>query len=185
MLYDTTTWQEVGDLVGHTGFVQAMAFSSDGKTLVSGDEYGFLRVWSVEDRSQRHALENGSRVNCVAVARNGTRAAVVCDDGSLRQWNLVDGGQIGTWAAHKGRGLSVAFSPDDARLATGGEDGTIVLWDASSARELTRWQAHPAEAATVAFSSDGKRLASGGADQTVKIWDIESLLHSQSRARPR
>jgi hypothetical protein len=184
-LYDTTTWQEVGDLVGHTGSVWAMAFSADGKTLVSGDEYGFLRVWSVEDRLQRHVLENGSRVHCLAIRRDRAVAAVVCDDGSLRQWDLLDGRLVGTWAAHQGRGLGVAFSPDDTKLATGGDDGTIALWDVRSGRELTRWLAHPTEAATVAFSSDGKRLASGGSDQTVKIWDVESLLNKPASAGPR
>jgi WD40 repeat protein len=110
---------------------------------------------------------------------------VVCDDGALREWGLADGRPMGTCAAHKGRGLSVAFAPDDSLLATSGADGTIALWDGRSTRERTRWSAHPVEAATVAFSSDGKLLASGGDDHTVKIWDLEPLLNNPDPASPR
>ncbi len=36
------------DLVGHSGFVNSVAFSSDGKTLVSGSRDEKIKLWNVE-----------------------------------------------------------------------------------------------------------------------------------------
>ncbi len=47
-LYDTTTYQRVALLTGHTGTVRAVAFSPDGKILASSGG-GIILLWRVTD----------------------------------------------------------------------------------------------------------------------------------------
>jgi WD40 repeat protein len=55
-LWDVASGQPVADFKGHTSDVTAIAFSDDGKTLVSGGRDGTLRVWNVADARERVAL---------------------------------------------------------------------------------------------------------------------------------
>jgi RNA polymerase sigma factor (sigma-70 family) len=51
-LWDTTTWEKVAVLEGHTGMIDALAFSADGKFLVSGSEDTSARVWELPERKK-------------------------------------------------------------------------------------------------------------------------------------
>jgi tRNA A-37 threonylcarbamoyl transferase component Bud32 len=173
-LYDTTTHENVGELVGHSAWVFALAFSDDGTTLVSGDEDGVLRVWDVERRAQRRALENDVQVNSIALAPGGNLAAAASADGVIRLWNIKTYQLEATLPTHEGVGWGTAFSHDGRLLASAGADGYVVLWDVFSRKQLRRWRAHEGEAVSVAFSPDDKHLASGGDDLVVNIWDLAS-----------
>ncbi len=51
-LFDTTTWENVAVLKGHTQGITALAFSADGKFLVSGSMDTSARVWNVPERKK-------------------------------------------------------------------------------------------------------------------------------------
>jgi WD40 repeat protein len=44
-LWDTTTWEEVAQLLGHQDYVHSVAFSPDGTRLVSGSGDFTVRLW--------------------------------------------------------------------------------------------------------------------------------------------
>jgi len=51
-MYDTTTWEKVAALEGHKQQITALAFSADGKFLVSGSTDTSARVWDVPERKK-------------------------------------------------------------------------------------------------------------------------------------
>jgi WD40 repeat protein len=51
-LWDTTSWKKVAVLEGHAGMIDALAFSTDGKFLVSGSEDTSARVWAISEQKE-------------------------------------------------------------------------------------------------------------------------------------
>ena len=80
------TGKEVKRLEGHQGAVLGLAFTSDGKTLVTGGKDQAVRFWDVES-GKEVAKREGHRgaVRCVAVAADGS-IATAGDDGAIFLW---------------------------------------------------------------------------------------------------
>jgi len=169
----------IASLTGHTDRVHAVAFSPDGRTLLSGSYDGTARLWDVATHRQIGAPLNGhdGEVYSVAFSPQGNVVATGADDGMVRLWDVATHRQIGApLNGHDGEINAVAFSPDGTILASGGDDdGVVRLWDVASHRQIgVPLLGHSDVVYSVAFSPDGTILASGGADGTVRLWFVAS-----------
>jgi WD40 repeat protein len=157
-----------------------VAFSPDGRRIVSGSEDRTARVWDAEAGMEIPGLrlEHGSGVGGVAFSPDGGRIVT----GSLERES--DGlGEATLWDAGTGERLrslsipgavrSVAFSPDGKLIALACGDQTARVCDAML-RDVRELGGHTESVLSVAFSPDGKRLLSGSRDHTAKVWDTES-----------
>ena len=153
-----------------------MAFSHDGKMLVSGHTNRTIRLWDLETGQARTIEEPDGQtydMRGVAISNDGTRIASACTDKKVRLWDVRAGRVLHTFPRF-GEGIvsTVAFSPDGRYLAAGSWDGAG-LWDLTTreAREL-RGQSDAA-ARSVAFSPDGSVLAVSSTN-TIKLWKVET-----------
>jgi WD40 repeat protein len=136
-LYDVDAQKIMGTLQGHTSWCEAMAFSPDGKLLVSGGPDRMLRVWNVDKQKEIHALAGqGRNIAAVAISPNG-RVAAACGTNNGRPesichialWDLNEGVLLESFSGHDIDGWALAFSPDGKRLASGLSDGTTIVWE--------------------------------------------------------
>ena len=98
---------------GHTGEVLAVAFSPDGKTIVTAGSDGLGKVWDVATGSVRADLAgHDGKVLCVAVSADGKTVATGGEDRTVRLWSLVDGTPLGILSGHSGEVDALAFGPD-------------------------------------------------------------------------
>ena len=76
-VWDAADGKELALYQGHLGTVTAVAFSRDGRNLLSADEFGTLKVWEVAGRRQR---------SCTSQPRgpNATSRPSVRTPGALR-----------------------------------------------------------------------------------------------------
>jgi WD40 repeat protein len=166
----------------HDGAFQQLAFSPDGKTLVSGSRDRTARAWNPATGQARWAVVNKlHEVSALAYSADGRRLAV----GQVWRQSAVlldpATGQVLTEVMHSARIGSVALTADGQLLAIQGQDDQIVLWHGDSA---ARRSLKPARGGTgLAFSPDGRWLASLSKDE-IKLWDVAAGTLTASLAGP-
>ncbi|MCX4744565.1 helix-turn-helix domain-containing protein [Kitasatospora sp. NBC_01287] len=171
-LLSTQSQAFAGRLFGHTGPVNAVAFSPDSTRLATASSDGTLKLWQPADRRLDTTLTgHGGPVRAVAFSPDGRTLASGSSDGTARLWDLT-GRQLPVTLFGNGGGVrSVAFSPDGRTLASGGADRAVRLWDTTSHTLLATLTGHSDEVLGLAFSPDGHTLASASADHDIRLWD--------------
>jgi WD40 repeat protein/serine/threonine protein kinase len=157
-----------------------VAFSPDGRRLVTGRRDGTVQVWDAQTRSLVNTLDTHDRmVRGVVFSPDGLHLASVSSDGLVKLWDATRLDEKGQKSRHTlparshGQCLNVAFSPHGRLLATGGKENTVKIWDVQTGKELLTLRGHSGDVYAVAFSRDaaGRWVASGGEDSSVKVWD--------------
>jgi len=167
-------------LTGHEGVVSSVAFSPDGRRLVSvsndGMAVGTVKIWDGATGKELFALKgHDAAVSNVAFSPDGRRMAWGVEDRTVRVCDSATGKELFALKGHAEAVNNVAFSPDGKRLATGSYDGMAVgavkVWDGATGKELSSPRGHTGGVSGVTFSPDGSRLASASYDGTVRIFD--------------
>ena len=173
-MWDAVSGQLLRVLEGSTGYGDAVvAFSPDGKWLVSGSDGHSVKLWDlVAGRLVRTLEGHKSIITSVAFSPDGRKLASASYDLSVKLWDLFSGRLLRTLEGHTGHVASLAFSPDGKWLASGGVDSSVKLWDPATGHQLRTLDGRTGYVESLAFSPDGKRLVwCGGHDQSIKLWD--------------
>ncbi|PIU60687.1 MAG: hypothetical protein COS85_23190 [Armatimonadetes bacterium CG07_land_8_20_14_0_80_59_28] len=160
------------DAGGHTGAVNDIAYSPDGKTIASASEDKTIRIWRAEDGACLRVLRGHRRSVCgVRYHPDGQRLISAGEDGTVRIWNLATG-ETETLLCPPNCESSFDMSKDGTRIAVGGEGAiSVVSLPSGETRELT---GHTRPVISLCFSPDGTRLVSTSYDQTARIWDVKT-----------
>jgi WD40 repeat protein len=172
----------------HSGPVPSVAYSPDGKRIVSGSQDNTLKVWDAQTGKEILTLKGTTGVGSVAYSPDGN--SIVSGSGGTHQAGIPEEGfvQVEVWDAQTGQEMvrikgghththnveSVSYSPDGKRIVSASQDNTLKVWDAKSGVETLTLNGHTKPVWSVAYSPDGKRIVSGSDDRSIKVWDVRT-----------
>jgi WD40 repeat protein len=169
---------------GHKDSVNSVAFSPDGRYVISGSgnvvgtlRDSTIRLWDVNKGKEIHTFSGHSgAVLSVAFSPDGRYVISGSKDKTLKLWDVNTGKEIRTFSGHEGDVASVAFSPDGHYVVSGGgyKDKVVKVWDLNSGWEKITFSDHLDYATVVAFSPGGSFVITGENWGNLKLWDVHT-----------
>ena len=166
----------------HGEWADALAFSPDGRWLVSGGLDGMLRFWPLKEGDRPFRIQAFSEagnsdnwVTAVAFRRDVRRmialsyaGRLVCFDISGEEPRLLWKNRL----EHTRQTYALSWSPNGEWIATGGPDRTALIWRASDG--ALRWvlDGFPEGIGGIVFSPDGKEVILAGDDGDITVQEL-------------
>ncbi len=174
-------------LRGHNGPLTGLAWTSDGRWLVTTSNDKQIRIWDVSvDAPQKPtvlAQHAGSVWQPWLVESDGkTWLVTPSADGTARLWSLPRGEPIafsGNTPADRevlrhGAPVRRAAMDFEARwIVTAGSDNRAILWDRATGAKLAV-VSHSNAVRDVAFKPESSLFVTASEDNTAQVWDAET-----------
>ena len=166
-------------LSDHTSQVKSIAFSPNGKLLVSAGFFGQVILWDVPSGTKINSFK--TRAATVAISRDGNYLATVGRRSKI--WDIRNPKEILELQTlpHDKSVLfwTVDFSPDGKWLACGDENGRLEIWDVQHQKLVQSLKASTDRIFSVQFSADSRFLVSMGSHRHTLLRSPEWQLHGK------
>jgi WD40 repeat protein len=164
--------------------IQALAYSTDGKALVTAGPRGEVKSWDLTKRKVKTLLSaRDGPIPFLVLGPEGRNLAIADDHGQIQVWDVYGQRLITTLPRQEARIGCLVFAADGKSLAVAyrGDSpnpDSIVVWQISGRKRLAAFDNFNSPVHALAFSAEGRSLASGGGrpdgSGEIHIWDIKT-----------
>jgi WD40 repeat protein len=177
-LYDFASGNLVALMPGHTDVILGLAFSPDGKRLISGSADHSAIIWDVERGVMQHHLRgHKGHIFAVGFTPDNARAVTGSYDKELRMWRVSDGKQIASMPGHGDRVRSLAMTPDGT-IYSGDSSGEIRVWNGETGAAIKLLIKNKRTVSAMSITPDGKYLLTGEGEGTgtrfCHVYDLDT-----------
>jgi len=153
--------------------VTSVAFSQDGRYVLSGYANGTARIWDLVAGKMVRQIRGGhtKAISSVAFSPSGRLFLTGGKDGEVWLWKAETGEQLFGMGNPSAKVTAIAFGKSEFELVVGLDDKSIRVFDAADAKETRRIKGHRAGVNDLAVSDDATRILSGSSDGTARYWD--------------
>lgn len=114
---------------GHTGRVNALAWSPDGRRIASASSDKSMQVWDALSNKLIFVYRHrSSAFNAVAWSFDNRRVACGGNDKTVQVWDTLSRSTLCLYHGHTGYITGLAWSPDGTRMASASVDKTVQVW---------------------------------------------------------
>jgi hypothetical protein len=167
------TRKPIGRALPHKNWVVAVAFSKDGKTLLTRSNDRTVRLWNADTSEPKSDYLAHSGLMAATFSPDGKTIATGGNDDRVRLWDAATGQPVpGATLVHSSAITALAYSPDGRILGVGCADGSGRLWDVTTSRPLGPPLVQRGQIAGVAFLPDGNSFLTTAAGGSTRLWPI-------------
>ena len=195
-------------LDGHTGRINNLSISSDGRKIASASKDSTIKLWQLDENGMPKCgdtNQNGN-TNCyedflnqpnertdfidVSFSPDNEMIAIATREGKVQLWRLKERELIANLKSkgHKGIAYDVSFSPNGEMLASAGGDGIVKLWNTEDGTLMTESEElddKNYDFYKVRFNPDSNMIAAASTRGSVKLWKIEKSDRTPVRLEPK
>lgn len=155
---------------------RCLAWSQDGRTLVTGGYDGDIMIWNAESLKLRYRYrDHSTTVRQILFLDNDQTLLTVSNDHQVLLWNLTDPIRIlRRWEEDTEIHNAVLLNTP-GQVALGLRSGVISIRDTSTGKLLGSLVGHQDRVRSMALSPDGQVLASGDETGLIRLWRTENL----------
>lgn len=171
-LWDTETGHKLHELKGHSDLVMWVAFSRDGKRIVTSSRDRTGKIWDAATGTALATLRgHNDQMTSAIFSGSGKRVVTASPDQTARMWDAATGELLSTFKGHSGGVNYATFSPDGRWVVTASSDQTVKVWDVDAVSERISLDGRTPKLCGLAISPDGKQIATGSYSNEGKIWE--------------
>ena len=178
-IYATKDGSLVTSIKKHTDWVTAIAYSPDGRFLATADRNGGIQIWEGPTAKEYNTLP-GHKARVTGLSFMTGVLASSSEDGKVALWDVKEGREIKSWAAHPGGAAWVDFAPD-GRIVSCGRDKIAKVWD-QTGKELGKTAPFADIALRAALSNE--RIIAGDWTGAIRVSAIDGKPLGELSANP-
>ncbi|MBV8552987.1 MAG: TIR domain-containing protein [Acidobacteriaceae bacterium] len=182
LLWNLEARRFVREFEGHTLPVNGVAFSSDGRRVLSGSSDKTLKLWhATTGKCQRTFVGHSREIQAVVLTLDDRYAISAGFEGNAIVWEMDAADQAEPSSRRRtqsaGHSLwvrSVDLSADGTIAATSSDDATVALWNAKTGRLLHFLQGHSERVNSVKLTADASLAVSADHHGTIMLWNAKT-----------
>lgn len=181
-LWDAVSGSHQKLLEGHSGRVNCVVFSLDGKYLLTGSNDQTIKLWDAHTGGLLKTLQGHHYVTSIAISPSGDYVVAGLFNRTARlyrPWEERPAVHERQFNGHDDEVTTVSISPDATIIASGSVDMSVWLWNAAMGdtfnqagrKNNEQLKGHSAPMNSIAFSNSGAFIVAGDEKETIHTCD--------------